>query len=35
MRGFLIPIVAVFYKKPTNRLMDLEAEGMKRASESV
>ncbi len=35
MRGFLIPIVALFYKKLTNRYMDLEAEGMKRAAESA
>ena len=35
MRGFLIPIVAVFYRKLTNRYMDLEAEGMKRAAESA
>ena len=34
MRGFLIPIVAVFYKDLTNRYMNLEAEGMKRAAES-
>jgi uncharacterized membrane protein len=35
MRGLLIPIVAVFYKKLTNDYMDLEAEGMKRAAESA
>ena len=35
MRGFLIPIIALFYKKLTNRYMNLEAEGMKRAAESV
>ena len=34
MRGFLIPIVALFYTKLTNQYMDLEAEGMKRAAES-
>ena len=34
MRGFLIPIVAVFYKNLTNDYMNLEAEGMKRAAES-
>ena len=32
MRGLLIPIVALFYKNLTNRYMDLEAEGMKRAA---
>jgi hypothetical protein len=35
MRGLLIPIVALFYKKLTNDYMDLEAEGMKRAAESA
>ena len=35
MRGFLIPIIALFYKKLTNRYMNLEAEGMKRAAESA
>jgi uncharacterized membrane protein len=34
IRGFLIPIIAVFYRKLTNRYMNLEAEGMKRAAES-
>jgi hypothetical protein len=35
MRRFLIPIVALFYTKLTNRYMNLEAEGMKRAAESA
>jgi uncharacterized membrane protein len=34
MRGFLVPIMALFYKNLTNRYMTLEAEGMKRAAES-
>ena len=34
MRGLLIPIVALFYRKLTDRYMSLEAEGMKRAAES-
>ena len=33
MRGFLIPVIALFYKGLTNRYMNLEAEGMKRAAE--
>jgi uncharacterized membrane protein len=34
MRGFLTPVVALFFKGLTNRYMDLEAEGMKRAAET-
>lgn len=34
MRGMLVPIVALFYKKLIDRYMTLEAEGMKRAAES-
>ena len=33
MRGFLVPIVALFYKRLTNRYMNLEAQGIKRAAE--
>ena len=35
MRGFLIPIMTLFYRKLTTRYMNLEAEGMKRAAESA
>jgi uncharacterized membrane protein len=35
MRGLLIPIMALFYKDLTNRYINLEAEGMKRAAESA
>ena len=35
MRGFLVPIMALFYTNLTNRYMNLEAEGMKRAAESA
>src|SRR5918997_3315866 len=35
MRGLLIPIVALFYRGLTNRYMNLEAEGMKRAAEAA
>ena len=35
MRGFLIPVIALFYKGLTNRYMTREAEGMKRAAESA
>lgn len=35
MRGFLIPIIGLFYRDLTNRYMDLEADGMRRAAESA
>ena len=35
MRGLLIPIMGLFYKDLTNRYINLEAEGMKRAAESA
>lgn len=35
MRGLLVPVMAVFYRKLTNDYMNLEAEGMKRAAESA
>jgi carbon monoxide dehydrogenase subunit G len=35
MRGYLIAIIGLFYKNLTNRYMNLEAEGMKRAAEST
>ena len=35
MRGLLVPIMGLFYKDLTNRYMNLEAEGMKRAAESA
>ena len=35
IRGLLIPIMVLFYKDLTNRYMNLEAEGMKRAAESA
>jgi len=33
MRGLLIPVIGLFYRGLTNRYMNLEAEGMKRAAE--
>jgi uncharacterized membrane protein len=33
MRGLLVPMMALFYRKLTNDYMDLEAEGMKQAAE--
>jgi uncharacterized membrane protein len=35
MRGLLVPMVALFYRKLTNDYMTLEAEGMKRAAEAA
>lgn len=35
IRGLLIPIMMLFYRKLTNDYMDLEAEGIKRAAESA
>jgi uncharacterized membrane protein len=35
MRGFLVPVIALFYKGLTNRYMTREAEGMKRAAETA
>ena len=35
MRGVLVSIIALFYKGLTNRYMNLEAEGMKRAAEAA
>ena len=34
MRGLLIPVIGLFYRDLTNRYMNLEAEGLKRAAES-
>jgi uncharacterized membrane protein len=35
MRGLLIPIITLFYRRLTNDYMTREAEGMKRAAESA
>ena len=35
MGGLLIPIIGLFYKGLTDRYMNLEAEGMKRAAETA
>jgi uncharacterized membrane protein len=35
MRGLLTPVIGLYYKDLTNRYMNLEAEGMKRAAESA
>ena len=35
IRGLLIPIMMLFYRKLTNDYMNLEAEGMKRAAEAA
>jgi hypothetical protein len=35
MRGLLVPVVGLFYKGLTNRYMNVEAQGMKRAAESA
>ena len=35
MRGILVPVMGLFYKGLTNRYMNLEAEGMKRAAETA
>ena len=35
MRGFLIPVIGLFYRKLTDDYMNLEAQGMKRAAESA
>ncbi len=35
MRGLLVPVVGLFYRKLTDSYLDLEAEGMKRAAESA
>ena len=35
MRGLLIPVIGLFYRDLTNRYMNLDAEGMKRAAETA
>jgi carbon monoxide dehydrogenase subunit G len=35
MRGFLIPVVALFYRDLTDRYLTREVEGIKRAAESA
>jgi uncharacterized membrane protein len=35
MRGWMVPIVALFYKGLTTRYMTIEAQGMKAAAESA
>jgi uncharacterized membrane protein len=35
MRGLLVPIMGRFYRELTDRYMNIEAEGMKRAAESA
>lgn len=35
MSGLLIPVIGLFYRGLTNRYMNLEAEGMKRAAETA
>jgi uncharacterized membrane protein len=35
IRGLLVPIIGLFYRKLTNDYISLEAEGMKRAAEAA